>query len=184
MRENEASNPRFAVPSSATYKVLALANGKEVQLISGEGVGQVVGLSPADAQALRDQSNAWLTTAANDLGQLANEFLPIGMDVLANLDVVPIFPVRPKIRFGRRGFTLGYFHAFPDLTTAMKYAVMLLLDVTKPFGAALCRCQLISCAQFYLARQNPKGGRPNRKYCCPEHAVEANNRKLIPRKHK
>jgi hypothetical protein len=44
------------------------------------------------------------------------------------------------------------------------YLELLLLDKEQGLGAALCRCKLESCGQFFLEKKNARGGRPRRDY--------------------
>jgi hypothetical protein len=60
---------------------------------------------------------------------------------------------------------------FRDIHAVLTRGVLLLLDPTKQYGSALCRCG--HCARFYLARRNPKGGPANRVYCTPKCRSEA-----------
>src|SRR5262249_14745523 len=73
------------------------------------------------------------------------------------------------------GFSLDLFNVFPDVETALCYAVMRLLDSRRPYWEAVSQCRLASCGRFFLARKKRGGGRPNRTYCCPEHLEEHHN---------
>jgi hypothetical protein len=83
--------------------------------------------------------------------------------------------VSHSITLQPHGFSLEYFNYFPDLETAFSYAIMLLIDSRKPYGAAISQCHLARCSRFFLATKKPGGGRPNRKYCDPEHLAEHHN---------
>lgn len=121
-----------------------------------------------------------LDEAARSRIKLANRFLPIGIELLTTMKV------KPTIELGSRGFVLGYAQEFPTLESALNYGVMLLLDISKPYGAALSRCGRSTCKRFYLAKRNPKGGPANKHYCSPAHRDEAHDlRENRPvRKHK
>jgi hypothetical protein len=52
------------------------------------------------------------------------------------------------------------------------YALALLHDPTREWGAALRRCKHEPCNAFFLAFPSAEGG-PTPKYCCPEHQKAA-----------
>jgi hypothetical protein len=52
------------------------------------------------------------------------------------------------------------------------YALLLLLDVERPYGRDLCQCRLPSCGDFFFAKR-PATGRPQRLYCAHEHLLRA-----------
>jgi hypothetical protein len=83
--------------------------------------------------------------------------------------------VRHSITVQPHGFSLEYFNYFPDLDTALSYAIMLLIDSRKPYGAAISQCHLARCSRFFLATKKRGGGRPNRKFCCSKHLGEHHN---------
>lgn len=139
--------------------LLAVGNGEAFQF---QAFNAADGLAVTRYRKLLEQ-------AAKSRIKLANRFLPIGMQLLTSMKV------RPTIEFGRRGFTLGYAHDFPTLESALNYGVMLLLDVSKPYGVALSRCGRSTCQRFYLAKRNPKGGPANKHYCSPAHRDEAHD---------
>jgi len=72
-----------------------------------------------------------------------------------------------------RGYSLRYFHAFPDAATALANAAAMVLDIERPYGREISRCKL--CRGFYRAHQNPKGGPLNRTYCSAKHREIYNN---------
>jgi hypothetical protein len=77
-----------------------------------------------------------------------------------------LIEVKPVLVFGPHGYSIQHFRDFRgDLETLLSYVGMLLLDGTKPYGAALSKCRLASCGRFYLARGKEGGGRANRSYC-------------------
>lgn len=112
-----------------------------------------------------------LERAIDDRADLAGQFFPIAADLVSQLKVKPV------VQVGSRGFTLGYEHKFPNVDTVLNFGILLLLDISKPFGERLARCRRFSCRRFYIAQKNPKGGGYNMKYCVPEHRTESNNRK-------
>src|SRR5947208_2525979 len=60
-------------------------------------------------------------------------------------------------------------HFEPLAPTWHGYGLWLLLDPTRPYAAALSRCQYVGCGALYLARKHPKGGPPNKIYCSAAH---------------
>jgi hypothetical protein len=151
--------------------LLAVANGEPFEFLTGSGTGVAQPLVLKDLNDLRSHFRALLTIAATDRVRLANEFQPIGIEVLTT--------VKPRmvIQVGADGFTDRYVRDFRTLKSALSYAVMLLLNLNKPFGAALCQCRLSDCGRFYAATKNPKGGPANRNYCSAEHRAIAHDRK-------
>jgi hypothetical protein len=79
----------------------------------------------------------------------------------------PIFEIQEGIVRRR------YRYWASTLATMMDYALILMLDPKHPFGR-LCRCQLPSCATFFLAN-HVTGGRARTKYCTPLHALQAHD---------
>jgi hypothetical protein len=152
--------------------LLEFANGAQVTMLSGPRSRPVTDEEKGRAQPpaeVRDRFIKVLELAIEDIGKLCEQFLPLGMELLTSLKP------RPVIQFGTSGFQLDYFNDFPNLEAALTYAVMLILDARKPYGAALCRCQLPTCGRFYLARRKKKGGPANRVYCSPRHRTEHHN---------
>lgn len=150
--------------------LLAVANGDPFEYFSGPGPGSAS--SAADIEAIRPRFRELVHAGATNRAALASRFIPeVGAPLLQSLKV------RIVIQFGARGFTDRYDRAFGTLETALNYAVMLLLNLEKRYGADLCQCQLKRCGRFYLATKNPKGGPANRNYCSPPHRLEASNRK-------
>jgi hypothetical protein len=83
---------------------------------------------------------------------------------------------RELVLVGRRqGYSLADFRSFRNVASALAFAMLLVMDQTKPYANTLCRCKLPRCRSFYLARKNPKGGPANRTYCDPTHRDEHHN---------
>jgi hypothetical protein len=61
------------------------------------------------------------------------------------------------------------FRCFKNVASALAFAALLIVDPTRPYRNALCRCKLERCRRFYLAQKNLKGGPANRTYCSPAH---------------
>ncbi len=66
------------------------------------------------------------------------------------------------------GFEVRYRYYPADLEAAFGYALLLLLDRTRPYGNALCRCKFFQCRRFFLEVKKSTG-RPRRDYCIREH---------------
>jgi hypothetical protein len=64
---------------------------------------------------------------------------------------------------------------FKTVEAVLAMAVVLTMDKKHEFGSKVCRCKLQTCKAFFMAKQNPKGGPPNRTYCSPEHLAEHHN---------
>jgi hypothetical protein len=77
---------------------------------------------------------------------------------------------RRLVLVGRRqGYSPADFRSFQHVSTAIAFAMLLVMDQTKPYVKALSRCKWSECQRFYLAHKNPKGGPPNRTYCNDKH---------------
>jgi hypothetical protein len=111
-----------------------------------------------------------------DLASLQEQSPIGGMNFLGYAsNLLTLVTVKPVLAIGSHGYSIQHFHDFPDLEALLTYAVVLLLDGTKPYGKALCRCKLSTCDRFYLARKNPKGGPENRNYCSIKHRQVAHD---------
>jgi hypothetical protein len=75
---------------------------------------------------------------------------------------------QPVYRAGSRQ-RIGRFTAFRGHRALVVKGVMLAIDSSADFASTLGRCRLSTCRAFFLARQSPKGGRPNKIYCSPAH---------------
>ena len=168
---NSASWP--ASDDALVDVLLGFANGAEVVMLSKPPERPATteekrAHMPAPVE-LRSRFAELLELAVEDPNRLREEFFPLGAELIDSLKVKPVMV------FGTHGHSLDYFRELPDLRTALTYAVMLLLDAHKSYGAALCRCRLPSCGRFYLARRKKKGGPANRVYCRPQHRAEHHN---------
>jgi len=164
--------------------LLEVANGSEVVLYNEKGQGF------QSNEPIRARMELLLQQFMEDPAELLLDLLPAPLgrgktDIAADV----LKSVVPKLYLdflGPRGLSLRTGNYYPDLTSALDYAVLVLLDRGRPsYGAALSRCQLPRCRNFYFAKKNPNGGPPNRLYCCPGHRTEASDKKLNrTRKHK
>jgi hypothetical protein len=74
---------------------------------------------------------------------------------------------RPVV-YRRKGVELvGRFSSFEDHRAVVARGITLFAQHDCP--ALVGRCKLGSCGVFFVARQNPKGGPPNRIYCRSDH---------------
>ena len=88
--------------------------------------------------------------------------------------------IRPSYIVTNTGVEVFYRHFPADLEAAIGYALLLLLDPTRPYGSDLCRCKLAECGRFFLAIK-PATGRPRRDYCCAEHLEAAREKSSVDR---
>ena len=88
--------------------------------------------------------------------------------------------IRPSYILTNTGVEVFYRHFPADLEAAIGYALLLLLDPTRPYGSDLCRCKLVECGRFFLAIKPPTG-RPRRDYCCAEHLEAAREKSSVDR---
>jgi hypothetical protein len=170
------NSPDFpATDDQLVRALLGFANGRPMILLSQPLVGQALTnyidrrLAEMSQDTLRADIQNRLQQIAKDRAGYAVNFVEFGIRLLGGMKVQPL------IGFSNRGFTVNYYHAFRDEQVALLYALVLMLDVTKPYGAALCRCQFEPCSRFYLARRNPAGGPANRIYCSPLHSKLAHD---------
>lgn len=81
--------------------------------------------------------------------------------------------MRPAFAFSEDEELLTAWEIAPkDLASMLGYIFLLFLDISRPYGANLCQCQLPDCGRLFLA-QKPETGRPRRKYCSTEHMSAA-----------
>ena len=155
--------------------LLAVANGQEVALYANSGMA-----FKSDDET-RVRITRLLDQAVEDRGELLIDLLPRPLgrgasDVAGSV----LRDVKPQLHLdflGPRGLLLRQANYYPDLSSALNYAVLLLLDLGRSYGSALSRCQWRECRKFYFAQKNPKGGPMNRTYCCPSHRDEAHDSK-------
>jgi hypothetical protein len=90
----------------------------------------------------------------------------------------------PHIDFDFGQWSVEYEYRYrgdPDDWPRCAYALLLLLDESRPYGRDLCRCQLEGCGNFFLVVRPPKG-RPQRLYCPDtDHAEKAHDATAVDR---
>lgn len=152
----------------------------QTTLVSGVRLqGQVYFRAPQDQLnphllVLRERLEKQLETIRTDTrkarAELADEVRRAGERIA----------IRPSYIMTNTGVEVFYRH-FPDgLEAAIGYALLLLLDPTRPYGSDLCRCKLAECGSFFLAIKPPTG-RPRRDYCCKEHLEAAREKSSVDR---
>jgi hypothetical protein len=89
----------------------------------------------------------------------------------------------PRISFDGGELVVTHRYRPADLEAAVGYAMALLLDTNRSYGAKLCRCDLSTCRRFFLAPPSmpKKGGKPLTTACRPAHKRLADNEKSIAR---
>jgi hypothetical protein len=97
------------------------------------------------------------------------DFAPYVADLRRTMRFVPLVLLRDG------SYSLTQYAVYSTVCAAMTMAALTVLDAGKPFRAALARCKLPTCGQFYFARKNPAGGPANRTYCSPAHRDEHHN---------
>lgn len=169
--------------------LLAVVNGERYSFPTGRGAEVLQVAEAAAASPLRSEFSKYVKAAMQDPKQLMALFFPQdgrkpGLSLA--VDLLKKVKLSSTIEFHDKGIRLGYKRVFPNLPTALKYGLLLLLDTSQPYSRALSQCRLTSCGRFYLAKKNPKGGPANRNYCSEEHRSEAHNKKQnrSPRKSK
>jgi hypothetical protein len=103
-------------------------------------------------------------------------------------DIAPLLGIARGIKLsyivnlaGDGGVRLSIHRHFRTARSVLALAAVLAMDNKHDIGSKVYRCKLQTCKSFFLAKQNPKGGPPNRTYCCPEHLKEhhdSSNRRL------
>jgi len=78
---------------------------------------------------------------------------------------------------GLRFITEFTFDTFMDL---VEFGLVLLLDDRRGFREKLCQCQWEPCGFLFFEIQPPTG-RPQRKYCCSEHMLQAHDQNAAKR---
>jgi hypothetical protein len=68
---------------------------------------------------------------------------------------------------------------FDDLDAALAFVMVLLANNDGALLDRLGKCELDTCAKYFLAPEGP--GRPRRTYCCGEHSVEFHSRTVAQR---
>jgi hypothetical protein len=116
------------------------------------------------AQIVSDPKKATRTVGAASAAQIARRVL-----------LIPEF-VLPAGRLEIR-----YSLAAPTTELTMHYAVMLLLDTSRPFGAQLSRCTHRTCGKFFLAVREHSRGKVRRDYCSKEHFDDETRKKIAER---
>jgi len=89
----------------------------------------------------------------------------------------------PSFALSRDALEVKHQHLPEDLEAALAYVTALLLDSSRPFRDALCRCRLDICGKFFLS-ESAETGRARRVYCSQEHMREAHERGAVLRMRK
>ncbi len=175
------STARFPPSDDALIgALLVFCNGDPLEFRSGQGAGTTQRMSDAREAKLRSHFSELLVMASNNRADLAQDFMPIGIELLSSLRVQPKIvggPSSDPKQFGRFSIRMEYARYFPNLSVALNYSILLLLDDSLPYGEALSRCHLSTCGRFYLAARNLRGGPANRTYCRPRHRDIAHDRR-------
>lgn len=61
------------------------------------------------------------------------------------------------------------------LDAGLGYAGILLLAENRSYGAALCKCKLQTCGNYFFEHRDPDGGAPRRTYCSQAHMSKAHS---------
>ena len=86
----------------------------------------------------------------------------------------PRIAIFPSFRFEAKRFLVSHHYIAQRPDAVVLYASLLLLDLSRPYGRDLCRCQLPCCRKFFLAVR-PSSGRARRSYCSEEHMLQAHS---------
>jgi hypothetical protein len=128
------------------------------------------GSKPRTIKQIRDQ---WRFSTRETLTYYLTEpLLPEDANSLINLDFFPRINGRVHFRRTATGLTLDFYYTFATGLDLVSLGELLIEDTERPFGKKLCQCQLKSCGRFFL-EVKPPTGRPQRRYCCPEHLKAA-----------
>jgi hypothetical protein len=104
---------------------------------------------------------AWLL---RDSGAVARRY--------AELGIASQFLVEVYLHAAPDGFAITRLYRLDSYFKVLQVGIALLVDPEKRLLRKLCRCQLKSCGGFFFEIQPPTG-RPQRKYCCSDHMLEA-----------
>jgi hypothetical protein len=116
-----------------------------------------------------------------------NEWLDRALAGRAGLqDIAPFVSLARGIKLsyvvnlpGDGGLQLSVRRHFKTARSVFALAAVLVMDTKHEDGSKVCRCK--HCRDLFMAQQNPKGGPPNRTYCCPAHLKEhhdSSNRRM------
>jgi hypothetical protein len=94
--------------------------------------------------------------------------------------MVEVVSVKPVLREAAGGLELALHYEFMASPDLVHLGVLLLLDVHRGFGKKLCQCQWEPCGLLFFEIQ-PATGRPQRKYCCSEHMLQAHDQNAAKR---
>ena len=103
---------------------------------------------------------------------LIDPVLPEDVEGLSGFDLFPSINGRVYMRMTANGCTLDFYYTFATDLELVRLGEFLIQDSERKFGKRLCQCQLKSCGRFFL-EVKPATGRPQRRYCDPEHLKEA-----------
>ena len=78
-----------------------------------------------------------------------------------------------SVRAGAGGTLIPERYVSDCRETALNFALLLVIDPSKAFGADLCRCHLPTCRRFWLLNRSSEAGKPVRNYHSPKCAREA-----------
>lgn len=87
---------------------------------------------------------------------------------------------RAVIRLVSGGLSLSHFYEFSTEVELLHLGELLLMDPARAFGSKLCQCQLSTCGAFFLEKK-PATGRPQRRYCDPDHMQLAHDQNAASR---
>jgi hypothetical protein len=115
-------------------------------------------------EQLRAKSRAVLA----DMSSMRTKSAPRGLKATIADDAWTCRVSERPVVYRRKGVELvGRFSSFEDHRAVVARGITLFAQHDSPFLAG--HCKLGSCRAFFLARQNPKGGPPNRVYCDSTH---------------
>jgi hypothetical protein len=144
---------------------------------------QQLEIDAAATEARRGKWREFLAAVVRDPADAAARLLGDAEKLLER-----VWPL-PALRRTPRGVALRYHAIILDLSSFDAFVSTLLLDEERPFGRDLCRCKFKGCgadghgALFFLEKK-PATGRPQRRYCTPEHMLMAHARESTKRARK
>jgi len=160
--------------------LLELANGTP---ITGKRWNALVGAPVqvgADSRSftLPAELRQWLVAQLEAIHSGKGRTIAPAITATASRRVVqaPVWQVTPRGRIENRHRIVAQ-----DITGALAFGLVLLLDPARDLGALLCRCRFTECGKFFMTTRRSSRGRMRRLYCCADH-VEAGMREEATRR--
>jgi len=181
---NRISDLRLLSEAEYLGRVLSFANVRAPEQLHALETELVSGLRPGETPiffyALQAPLTAGLLQVQDRLRKQLELIRSTGSKAARTVELelrraAEMIAIRPAYIATDSGVEVSYRYFPVNLEAAIGYGLVMLLDVSRPYGKDLCRCRLEECQAFFLAIRQATG-RPRRDYCCEEHLNAAHNR--------